>query len=58
LPMSGVATLLVSDTTALYPEFGQALASIVFGAIVLGDLLGPLATQFALRRSGEAHQET
>lgn len=52
-PMSGVATILVSDTTALYPEISEQLAAIVLGAVMLGTLLGPLATQFALHRAGE-----
>lgn len=31
----------------------QETAAIVLGAVVLGTLVGPLATQYALRRAGE-----
>jgi Kef-type K+ transport system membrane component KefB len=56
-PMSGVATILVTDAAALYPEFGGKLAAIVLGAVVLGTLVGPLATQYALRGAGETGDE-
>ena len=54
LPMSGVAVVMVRDTVSLYPEFGRALGAIVLSAVVVLELIGPLATQFALRRAGEA----
>jgi Kef-type K+ transport system membrane component KefB len=54
LPMSGLAVVMVWDTAALFPAFGTRLASVVLSAVALLELLGPLATQFALRRSGEA----
>jgi Kef-type K+ transport system membrane component KefB len=57
LPMSGVAVIMVRDTEALYPNFGAELAAVVLSAVAVLELLGPLATQFALRRAGEAHPE-
>lgn len=54
LPMSGVAVVMVRDTVSLYPEFGRQLGAIVLSAVVVLELVGPLATQFALRRAGEA----
>jgi hypothetical protein len=45
----------VRDTTLLYPEFGRELAAVVLSAVVILELVGPLATQFALRGAGEAH---
>ncbi|HLX81881.1 MAG TPA: cation:proton antiporter [Burkholderiales bacterium] len=57
LPMSGIAVVMVYDTAALYPRFGAELAAVVLSASALLELLGPLATQFALRRAGEAHPE-
>lgn len=54
-PMSGLAVVMVRDTTSLYPSFGRELSAIVLSAAVVLELLGPLATQFALRRAGEAH---
>jgi Kef-type K+ transport system membrane component KefB len=57
LPMAGLAVILVNDTLALDPSFGVQLAPVVLAAVALLELLGPLATQFALRRAGEAHPE-
>jgi len=57
LPLSGSAVVMVRDTTTLYPEFGRELAAVVLSAVVILELLGPLATQLALRRAGEAHPD-
>jgi Kef-type K+ transport system membrane component KefB len=54
LPMSGTAVVMVLDTAALYPEFGGELAAVVLSAVAVLALLGPIATQFALKRAGEA----
>ena len=54
LPMSGLALVMVLDTAALYPEFGGELAAVVLSAVAVLELLGPIATQFALKRAGEA----
>ena len=56
-PMSGVAVVLLHDTSALYPSFGPALAAIVISAIAMLELLGPLLLQFALTRAGETDDE-
>jgi hypothetical protein len=57
VPMSGLAVVMVRDTVSLYPSFGRELAAVVLSAVVLLELVGPLATQFALRRAGEAHPD-
>lgn len=57
LPLSGSAVVMVRDTTTLYPSFGKELAAVVLSAVVILELLGPLATQFALRRAREAHPD-
>jgi Kef-type K+ transport system membrane component KefB len=57
VPMSGLAVVMVRDTVSLYPSFGRELAAVVLSAVVVLELLGPLATQFALRRAGEAHPD-
>ncbi len=57
LPMSGLAVVMVHDTAILYPGFGAELAAVVLSAVAVLELLGPLATQFALKRAGEAHPE-
>jgi Kef-type K+ transport system membrane component KefB len=58
LPMSGLAVGMVRDTSELFPVFGQQLGGVLLAAVALSELLGPLATQFALRRAGEADPET
>jgi len=57
LPMSGLAVVMVWDTAALFPAFGTQLAAVVLSAVAILELVGPLATQFALRRAGEAGAE-
>lgn len=57
LPLSGSAVVMVRDTTSFYPEFGKELAAVVLSAVVILELIGPLATQYALRRAGEAHPD-
>ncbi len=54
VPMSAIAVVMVQGAAALYPEFGAKLSSIVLSAVVVLELVGPLATQWALRRAGEA----
>jgi Kef-type K+ transport system membrane component KefB len=54
MPMSGLAVSMVQGTIEIYPDFGRTLASIVLSAVLILELVGPLAVQFALRRAGEA----
>jgi Kef-type K+ transport system membrane component KefB len=56
-PMSALTVAMVLDTGRLYPEFGTRLAVIVLTAVGALEIVGPLATQFALVRAGEAHPE-
>ena len=57
VPLSGSAVVMVRDTISLYPAFGKELAAVVLSAVVILELVGPLATQFALRRAREAHPD-
>jgi Kef-type K+ transport system membrane component KefB len=57
LPMSGLAVVMVQDTTALFPRFGADLAAVVLSAAAVLELVGPLATQFALKAARETHPE-
>ncbi len=57
VPLSGSAVVVVRDTISLYPAFGRELAAVVLSAVVILELIGPIATQFALRRAGEAHPD-
>lgn len=54
LPMSSLAVLQAHDVAGLYPNFGQEIVAIVLGAVLIMELLGPIATQIALRRTREA----
>jgi len=54
LPMSDLAAVMAHDTAALYPAFGKEVSGVVLAAVAILTLLGPLATQFALRHAGEA----
>jgi Kef-type K+ transport system membrane component KefB len=56
-PMSGTAVVIVHGTTAVYPDFGTSLAAIVLSAVVIMELLGPIAVQYALKKAGEAGEE-
>ncbi len=54
LPMSSLAVLQAYDVSELYPNFGDDIVAIILGAVLVMELLGPILTQFALRRVGEA----
>jgi len=56
-PMSGTAIVMVHGTAAIYPEFGAGLAAIVLSAVLILELLGPIAVQYALKQAGEAGGE-
>jgi len=56
-PMSGLALALVQETRHVYPTFGAELAAIMLAAVLVLELVGPLAVQLALRLSGESHEE-
>jgi len=57
MPMSAVVLLLVQDATALVPQFGLQLATVIMSAVVMLELLGPLVAHFALVRSGETSEQ-
>jgi len=53
-PMSGLAVVMVYETATLYPEVRASVAPVVLAAVVILELFGPVATQFAIRQAGEA----
>jgi hypothetical protein len=55
-PMSGIALAMVHETAHIYPRFGAQLAAIVLSAVLILELVGPVAVQFALKRAGEARE--
>lgn len=52
-PVSGVALVMLQGAGSLYPDFGAKLAATVAAALVMLEIIGPLATQLALKRAGE-----
>ena len=54
MPMSATAVAMVDATARYYPQFGERVASVVLGAVLILELTAPLATQLALRAAGEA----
>ena len=54
LPMSSIALLLQHDVAKLYPGFGQQLAAVVISAVIVMEIIGPIAVQWGLRFAGEA----
>jgi Kef-type K+ transport system membrane component KefB len=57
LPMSGLAVVMLHDAQSLVPGLRQELAAVVLASIAILELVGPVATQFALRRAGETRPE-
>lgn len=55
LPMSGIAVLLTTSLHQAFPEFGTRVASALIGAITVMEIVGPLATQWALKFCREAN---
>lgn len=57
LPMSSLAVLQAHEVAGLYPGYGDDIVAIVLGAVLMMELIGPVATQLALRRTGEAQPD-
>ena len=53
LPMSAVSLLLAHDIGRLFPDFGEALGPMFLAAILIMQLVGPIATQWGLKLAGE-----
>ena len=54
-PMAGYMVVRLQDVWKIYPELHLQALSVVISAVVILEILGPIAVQYALRRSGEAH---
>src|SRR5687768_8832184 len=53
LPMSSLSLLLQHDIARLYPAFGADLSAAFLAAIIVMEVLGPLAVQWGFRIAGE-----
>ena len=57
LPMTEVGLGLVQTVSFLYPNLTTAIAPLLAGSLIVLELFGPVATQFALIKSGESGRE-
>ena len=57
LPMSSLSLLLAHDISRLYPAFGGELLAIFLAAVIVMEVLGPLAVQAGFRLAGETFEE-
>ena len=53
LPMSSLALLLHHDIARIYPEYGQEMSAVLVGAIIVMEVVGPVAVQYGLSLAGE-----
>lgn len=56
LPMAE-ASLGLAQISAVYPQTAATVAPLLAGTLIVLELLGPIATQFALIKSGESGRE-
>ncbi|OGT18798.1 MAG: hypothetical protein A2V90_06040 [Gammaproteobacteria bacterium RBG_16_57_12] len=57
VPMAGMAIGLTQTAAEMYPAFAATLTAIVLGAIAILETIGPVATVYALKKSGEVSPE-
>ncbi len=55
LTQAGLAVGLVITIGKQFPEYYSVISTIVLSAVVLYEMVGPIATKFAIVQSGEAH---
>ncbi|HET7598642.1 MAG TPA: cation:proton antiporter [Gemmatimonadales bacterium] len=53
LSQAGLAVGLILTTRQRFPELAPTITTVVLGAVTVFELVGPIATRFALTRSGE-----
>jgi hypothetical protein len=52
-PMSALALVMAHRTVAVYPELARELAGTLLAAVAILEVIGPIATRFAIMRAGE-----
>ena len=57
MPMSTLALMLQHDVAKNFPAFGQDLTAVFLGAVILMEILGPIAVQWGLTLAGETEPE-
>ena len=58
LPMSTLALMLQHDVAKHFPEFGSDMTAVFLAALIIMELMGPLAVQWGLRYAGETEPGT
>ena len=53
LPMSSLTLLLQHDIARMYPEYGLKLQAALVGAIIIMEIVGPVAVEAGLRLAGD-----
>jgi Kef-type K+ transport system membrane component KefB len=57
LPMSSLPLLMAHDIGKIFPQFALDLGAIFIAAIIVMEVIGPLALQWGLRHAGETLPE-
>jgi Kef-type K+ transport system membrane component KefB len=57
LPMSSLTLLLQHDIARMYPEYGLELQAALMGAIIIMEIVGPVAVEAGLRLAGDTVPE-
>lgn len=58
LPQAGVSIALVLAVQGEYPGLAKAITAIVLAGVAVNEIIGPLGTKHALKKSGEMHKLT
>jgi Kef-type K+ transport system membrane component KefB len=56
LPQAGVAIGFAIVVNREFPDIGPELLTVVFAAIIIFEIIGPMAATIAMKRSGEAYK--
>ena len=56
IPLAGMAIGLTETTMRYYPEIGHQLNVVIFSAIFVFETIGPLMTEYAIFKTGEAEK--
>jgi hypothetical protein len=56
--MSSLSLLLQHDIARLFPAFGAHLTAVFLAAVIIMEVVGPVAVQYGLKLSGETLPET
>ena len=57
MPMSTLALMLQHDVVKSFPEFGSDLTAVFLGALIIMEVIGPLAVQWGLKFAGETEPD-